>query len=227
MSVSSCSLSVIGDGSVGKSTIIKAFRAEGFAPVYKQTVGCEFYEKQLQIRGEQMVSLRVWDIGGQSIHSKNLESFIGHSSAILLVYDITNAESFRNLDDWLALIKKYTKTKYIYLTGNKIDLISLRQVPLKQHEQFISDNELAGSIFVSAKTGDNVVKSFYRIAGDAIGIKLTEYELAFHDKVVTAHVDKNSDRYETRNEWADDIEKEDLAAEANKNKHDGCNCILS
>jgi Ras-related protein Rab-28 len=97
MSERSCSLSIIGDGSVGKSTIIAAFKSDGFVAVYKQTVGCDFYERKLQLRGEIYVSLRVWDIGGQSISSNNLPTYLGHSGAILLVYDVTNRESFNNL----------------------------------------------------------------------------------------------------------------------------------
>jgi len=68
-----CSLAIVGDGSVGKSSIIEAFRSEGFIPVYKQTIGIDFYEKKLRIRGDIYASMRVWDIGGQSIHSKNLQ----------------------------------------------------------------------------------------------------------------------------------------------------------
>ena len=59
-----CTLAVVGDGAVGKSSIISAFCSDGFGKIYKQTVGCDFYEKMLQIRGDKYVSLRVWDIGG-------------------------------------------------------------------------------------------------------------------------------------------------------------------
>lgn len=227
MAEHSCSLAIIGDGSVGKSTIIAAFRAEGFHAVYKQTVGCDFYEKQLKLRGEQYVSLKVWDIGGQSIHSKNLTTYLQHSGAILLVYDVTNRESFANLDDWLAQARRCASTEHIYLLGNKVDLIGQRQVTAKQHDAFIAENNLKGGMFGSAKTGENVVKMFYKIAGEAVGVRLTEYELAFHDKVLTAHIVKNESRDEGRNEWADEFEKEDMEAERRKRQGIGCACIIS
>lgn len=224
----SCSLAILGDGSVGKSTIINAFRTDGFNKVYKQTIGVDFYERQLQIRKDYLVSLKVWDIGGQSIQSKNLESYIGHSSAIMLVYDVTNTESFANLEDWLAKIRKFSKTNHIYLVGNKVDLISMRQVTERQHDAFIQQNQLKGSIFCSAKTGENVVRSFYQISGEVIGVKLTEYELAFHDKVLTATVEGENDRNNVRNAWADEIEREDMEAERRKNEAGNkCNCICS
>ena len=72
---STTSLAIVGDGSVGKSSIIEVFRNDGFELIYKQTIGIDFYEKKLRIRGDIYVSLRVWDIGGQSINSKNLKVY--------------------------------------------------------------------------------------------------------------------------------------------------------
>lgn len=160
------SLSIIGDGSTGKSSIINAFKTDGFIPVYKQTVGIDFYEKSLPLRGDVSVSLRIWDCGGQSIHSKNLEKYIVNSSVIFLVYDLTNIESFNNLDDWLSKVRKYSNSKLLYLVGNKLDLYHLRQVTEKQHDGFISGNSLSGGLFMSAKTGENVVKTFYQVAAE-------------------------------------------------------------
>lgn len=230
-SVNNCSLSIVGDGSVGKSTITAAFKEEGFhevsRKVYKQTIGVDFYEKKLQIRENLVVSLRVWDVGGQSIQSKNLQSYVAHSNVVLLVYDVTNTESFLNLEDWLSQVRKIAKPDaVIFLVGNKVDLIALRQVTPKQHDQFIKENDtIKGGIYVSAKTGENVVKVFYKVAAESMGVKLTEYELAFHNKVLTAHIDTNKE-LDVKNAWADDIEKEDAMLEEKKLKREeeGCAC---
>ena len=217
MAKQSCSLVIIGDGSVGKSTIINSFKTEGFQPIYKQTIGCDFYERQLKVRSD-VISLRVWDIGGQSFNSKNLSSYVGHADSVMLVYDVTNRESFDNLNDWLQKTKEFNKTKFIYLIGNKVDLLSVRQVSPMQHEEFIIQNSLRGGNFCSAKTGENVVKMFYRISGEISGVNLTEYELAFYDKVLTAHITKDTSDGddEARNEWAEAIEREDLELERKK-----------
>lgn len=164
MNQKSCSIVLVGDGSVGKSTIINAFRTDGFQPVYKQTIGVDFYEKTLIVRNQEKISLRVWDIGGQSIHSKNLSSYIQHANGILLVYDITNLESFNNLNDWITNVRRYNQTEYLYLIGNKIDLISMRQVSENQHNDFLVDQKIRDHCYCSAKTGENVVKMFYRFA---------------------------------------------------------------
>jgi Ras-related protein Rab-28 len=173
---------ILGDGSTGKSTIIHMFRTEGFERVYKQTIGCDFYEKSLAIRSRD-VSLKVWDIGGQSIHSKNIAAYVGSSHAVFLVYDVTNPESFNNLEDWLRVVRQHATASHVYLVGNKIDLLSLRQVTAAQHDKFIAEHGLQGGVFMSAKSGENVIRTFYQVAGEVVGLRLTAHELAFHDKV--------------------------------------------
>jgi small GTP-binding protein len=231
----SCSLAVIGDGSVGKSSIISAFRTEGFIKVYKQTIGIDFHEKTLKIRGDIYVSLRVWDIGGQSINSKSLGQYLGPANAIFMMYDVTNPESFFNLEDWLINVRKYSKASHIYIVGNKIDMIDIRQVKVEQHDRFIEENNLHGGLFMSAKTGENVVKTFYQVAAELVGIKLSSYELAFHDRVLTAHVtlgNKDDSKVtaggDDRTAWADQIEAEDAALEAKKLADSAsCQCNIS
>ena len=115
-----CNLTVVGDGAVGKSSIIAAFRNDGFARFYTQTVGIEFYEKVFCIRGDKYVSLRVWDIGGQSINSNNLQQYLSSAHIVFIVYDVTNPESFTNIDDWLSMVKKFSKAMHIVLVGNKV-----------------------------------------------------------------------------------------------------------
>lgn len=68
-----------------------------------------------------IISLRVYDVGGQSINSKNLRQYLSGTSIVFLVYDVTNPESFRNLDDWFGAAKKYSQKARIYLIGNKVE----------------------------------------------------------------------------------------------------------
>ena len=225
MESDSCSLAIIGDGSVGKSSLINAFKTDGFLPVYKQTVGCDFYEKSLLVRNRN-ISLKVWDIGGQSIHSKNIEQYVGSSTSIFLVYDVTNTDSFNNLEDWLLIARKYSNSEFIYCVGNKIDLISLRQVTKSRSDQFVLDNRLRGSLFMSAKSGENVIRAFYDVASEVCGLKLTSYELAYYDKVLGVQVALEDQDNGGRTSFADEIEAEDKAAEARKNRG-GCNCSCS
>ena len=239
---------ILGDGSTGKSTIIHMFRTEGFERVYKQTIGCDFYEKSLAIRSRD-VSLKVWDIGGQSIHSKNIAAYVGSSHAVFLVYDVTNPESFNNLEDWLRVVRQHATASHVYLVGNKIDLLSLRQVTAAQHDKFIAEHGLQGGVFMSAKSGENVIRTFYQVAGEVVGLRLTAHELAFHDKVcvlscaelVPFHLDSPTatktkqviaatverDKDEGRTAFADEIEREDREAEERKKRKKKMRCTVS
>ena len=184
----------------------------------------------MQIRGDTNISLRLWDIGGQSINSKSLEKYLASSDVIFIVYDVTNPESFSNLDDWLRKAREFSSAKNVYLVGNKIDMIRSRLLTETQHEAFLAENSLAGGIFVSAKTGENLVKSFYEIAGKVCGVPLTQYELSCYDKVVPAYVTKGESRGggdEERTAFADEIEAEDRAAEQRKLGGSNCQCLLS
>ena len=110
-------VALVGDGSSGKSSIIRTLTEDGsFSKMYAQTIGCDFHERRMKIR-ENLVSLRVWDIGGQSIQSKNIKQYVCAAHAVFLVYDVTNRESFMNLDDWFATLMKNGVKKGKYLFG--------------------------------------------------------------------------------------------------------------
>jgi small GTP-binding protein len=225
-------VAIIGDGAVGKSSLINQFKNDGFVPIYKQTIGFEFYEKRITIR-ESPVSLRIWDIGGQSIHSKSFQQYISSSSAIFLVYDVTNMESFVNLDDWIRVLKTHGVANNVYLVGNKVDMIAQRQVKLSQHNEFIDQQDpqhrLRGSLFISAKTGENVVKAFYKVAAETLGKPLTEGELEVYDKVLKVNITPSTTDDGGRTAFADLIEAEDRAAaeEAQRKAQQQCNCAVS
>lgn len=164
---------VIGDGTVGKSSLICRFVDDYFGKSYKQTIGCDFFVKRLQLSPKVQVALQVWDIGGQSIFGKMLNTYIKDSHGVVLVYDITNYQSFADLSDWYNMVVKAFEGKtmpVVALVGNKTDLFHLQAVDLKVHKQFAETNKLH-SFFASAKTGDQVNVIFYKIAAALSGVE--------------------------------------------------------
>lgn len=74
------------------------------------------------------IALQIWDIGGQSIGSKMITNYISGAHAILLCYDITNFESFSNLEDWYGLVTRtfnHGKRPYLAIVGNKSKYLHL------------------------------------------------------------------------------------------------------
>jgi Ras-related protein Rab-28 len=136
------------------------------------------------------VALQIWDIGGQTIGSKMIGNYIYGAQAVILAYDITNYQSFQDLEDWLALTKKTFESEqmpYLALFANKSDLGHMRVVKLEQHNSFAESNALI-AYQVSAKSGDAVNNSFIRIAADLAGIVLTKNDLEAGNKVIEAQI---------------------------------------
>ena len=183
---------LIGDGAVGKTSIAMRFSQDAFAQTYKQTVGVDFFIRRLSFPKKEVV-LQIWDIGGQSISSKMVGSYIGGAHAVLLCYDITNYESFANLEDWYRLVQKQfprdgdKPQPLVGLVGNKNDMRHLTVVRSEQHNKFKDENGFE-SFMISAKTGDNIKQTFNRIAASLAGITLTKAELEMSSFVVQAVV---------------------------------------
>lgn len=164
---------VLGDGTVGKTSLILRFVEDYFGKSYKQTIGVDFFVKRLQISPAVQVALQVWDIGGQSIFGKMINTYIKDSHAVILTYDITNYNSFADLADWFRLVQKAFEGKkmpMMALVGNKTDQFHLQAVDLKSHKEFADTNKLY-SFFASAKTGDQVNMVFFKLAALLSGVQ--------------------------------------------------------
>ena len=184
---------LIGDGTVGKTSLTNRFVNDDFRKSYKQTIGLDFFMKQVSLPGNIQVALQVWDIGGQTLGGKMIGNYIYGAQAVLLVYDITNLQSFQDLEDWLDVVKKTFQGEempYLGLIGNKSDLAHIRAVKSDAHNKFADENCMY-SYFVSAKSGDNVNSCFFRIAGDLAGVVLNKNEIELSSKVIAAEIVKH------------------------------------
>ncbi|KAI8810362.1 P-loop containing nucleoside triphosphate hydrolase protein [Cladochytrium replicatum] len=97
---------ILGDGASGKTAIIRRLVLGSFEAEYNQTVGLDFYQKRVLLPGERTALLHLWDIGGHAIESKMAANYLYAADVVLLVYDISHYGSFKNLEDWLQLVRK-------------------------------------------------------------------------------------------------------------------------
>ena len=149
--------------------------------------------RKVTLPSEIDVTIQVWDIGGQTLGGKMINKYVYGAQAIVLIYDISNYQSFENLQDWYALVKKTFNGRlmpYVALMANKADLSHIRAVTPEMHNEFADANEMC-SYFVSAKTGDNVTTTFYRVAADLAGIDLSNQEIEVVRKIVRAEIVNN------------------------------------
>ena len=128
-------LLVIGDSGVGKSCILLRFSDDVFTDNFISTIGVDFKIKKLDINGQQ-VKMQIWDTAGQERFRTITSSYYRGAHGIIIVYDITNKESFDHVERWLNEIKTFAGDNVEkVLVGNKCDLESKRVVPTVQGEK--------------------------------------------------------------------------------------------
>jgi len=153
-------VTLLGDSKSGKTSIANRYLDNKFEEGVRTTVGVDYFSKKVQV-GEGEVTLQVWDTAGQERFGSFLENFIIGSDVCVLVFDLTNGESFANIPKWLARAKEPAPSAQLILVGNKydngIDLDSL--VPQEEIKQFANDNAMS-YIEVSAKDNNNIDKLF-------------------------------------------------------------------
>ncbi|WXG47365.1 MAG: GTP-binding protein [Candidatus Atabeyarchaeum deiterrae] len=154
---------LVGDGAVGKSSLIRKYMEGKFESDYLPTIGSQIYTKTLSNRTHRKVKLVVWDISGQPVFGIVRPDYYKGATGVLLVFDLTRPETYSHLDGWVEEIRKNTSKPEIIVIGNKSDLEVDRKVSRKSGEAYAS--KVNGSYLeTSAKGGNNVEKTFSDLA---------------------------------------------------------------
>ena len=116
---------IIGDSGVGKSCVLLQFLENAFKANHEATIGVEFGTKVIDIDNGVNVKLQVWDTAGQDAFKSITRSYYRNAAGALVVYDITNRNSFINVQKWLEEAKANGNREMVLaLVGNKSDLDS-------------------------------------------------------------------------------------------------------
>lgn len=145
----------LGDQSVGKTSIITRFMYDKFDTTYQATIGIDFISKTMYLE-DRTVRLQLWDTAGQERFRSLIPSYIRDSSVAVVVYDVTNRQSFLNTARWIEEVRSERGADVIIvLVGNKTDLVDKRQVSIEEGDGKARD---ASVMFIetSAKAGFNI-----------------------------------------------------------------------
>lgn len=159
----------LGEQSVGKTSLITRFMYDSFDTTYQATIGIDFLSKTMYLE-DRTVRLQLWDTAGQERFRSLIPSYIRDSTVAVVVYDITNASSFQQVNKWIDDVRtERGHDVIIMLVGNKTDLADKRQVPIDEGEKKSQDLNVM-FIETSAKAGYNVKQLFKRIAAALPGM---------------------------------------------------------
>jgi len=153
-----CQILLIGDSSVGKTSLIQRYANGIFKEEYLATVGLDYYTKQEMIN-DITVLVKLWDTAGQERFKALTPNYFRNAEGVVLAYDVTNSESFDNLKFWINSIKSNLGEKNIFIPiiiiGNKIDMEGMRDITKEDASKFAKENNYK-YFETSAKTGQGV-----------------------------------------------------------------------
>jgi small GTP-binding protein len=154
---------LLGDSGVGKSNLVFRFTKNKFNKDSKSTIGVEFATKTVEIGDNKVVKAQIWDTAGQERYRSIASSYYRGAVGALLVYDVTDRNSFNHVPMWLKEVEENAeKDCLIMLVGNKMDLNDERTVFVRDGRSFARKNGLA-FIETSALDATGVDTAFQRI----------------------------------------------------------------
>jgi len=159
-------VTVIGDGRVGKTSLIKRFTQGSFKKDYVKTIGAQFsvFDK---IIDEDKIRLLFWDIAGQDNFHFLRPNFFKNSRAAIIVYSLEEnkfgKESLEHLSTWYDDIVKFCGNIPIVIFGNKVDLVDEDKLDNNKLQDLMNNNNFLGHYLTSAETGKGVTEAFNAI----------------------------------------------------------------
>ena len=173
-------LCIFGDDFPGKTTLVNRYLTKVFDESIKMTIGADFYAKDLEIDGKNVV-LRIWDFGGQQRFKVLLPSFAKGADGGIFVFDITRYTSLKNIDDWLSIFEKNVREKEIsipiIMVGILTDGKNMRSVETEDAVELSKKFNLKGYFECDLKTGknfENILKDLTRLMLAGIGYTTTQ-----------------------------------------------------
>ena len=150
-------LLIIGDSTVGKTSILSRYTNGEFNPHYLATVGLDFFKKDEIFNGK-TIRIKIWDTAGQERYKSLTQGYFRNAEGIMIVYDVTNSVSFENLKYWIQSIKSHIDIDKgevpAIIIGNKIDIFE-REVKKEDAEAFAKEQKFK-YFETSAKNGNGI-----------------------------------------------------------------------
>jgi small GTP-binding protein len=157
---------LLGDGAVGKTSLVRKFVVDKFNDKYLHTVGFKITSKDIQItieRKTHYLKLQIWDILGQKGYIELHKSSLPGTAGVLLVADITRKDTLQSLESyWIPKVRSMVGSVPIIILANKCDLIENAEFDEEELKKFATKYDVPYYL-TSAKNGENVKKGFHAL----------------------------------------------------------------
>ena len=158
-------LLLIGNSGVGKSCILMRYADNSFTENFFNTIGVDFKIKTITLN-DQVIKMQIWDTAGQDRFRTLTSSYYRGAHGIIIVYDVTNKDSFDNVKQWMQEIEKFASENVNkLLVGNKSDLEEQRKVTYDEGVELSKKFDIP-FLEVSAKNALNVEDTFITMASE-------------------------------------------------------------
>ncbi|KRX00929.1 P-loop containing nucleoside triphosphate hydrolase [Pseudocohnilembus persalinus] len=156
-------LLLIGNSGVGKSCMLMRYAENSFTSNFYNTIGVDFKIKTIPIENKQ-IKLQIWDTAGQDRFKTITCSYYRGAHGIIIVYDVTDRDSFDSVRNWMSEIEKYAQENVTKLiVGNKCDMDDSRKVKYEEGQELARQYNI-NYIETSAKNANNIEIAFKDIA---------------------------------------------------------------
>ena len=191
-----CQILILGDSSVGKTSLISRYANGIFKEEYLATVGLDYYNKQDTINNLNVL-VKLWDTAGQERFKSLTPNYFRNAEGVVIVFDVTNLETFENLKYWISSIKSNLGEKNIIIPiiiiGNKIDMDDMRDINKEEADKFAKENDYK-YFEASAKTGEGVDEAFREIVNQILDNSDKLEEIKEERKSIKIQEDPNNNQ---------------------------------
>ena len=145
---------IVGDPGVGKSNFIYRYTKDKFSENNLSSAGFDSNSKEIEITHKKVI-VQLWDSAGQEQFKSITQNLFKRVQGIIILYDITNKETFLNVSNWIKLIQETNNSILYVLAGNKCDLQNERKVDENEAKKFSKENNI-DFLETSAKMNINI-----------------------------------------------------------------------
>ncbi|HME52179.1 MAG TPA: GTP-binding protein [Candidatus Lokiarchaeia archaeon] len=157
-------LVIVGDGAVGKTTLVRKYVEKKFTEDYLATIGANIMTKECRLPGENVTcKFNIWDLASQDLFKRARKSYFSEASAGIIMFDVTRKATLEHVKSWMLEFQAVEKPIPIVLVGNKSDLVENREVTQEAAEELAKELNLS-YIETSAKNGSNIEEVFQMLA---------------------------------------------------------------